>query len=298
VDARLEQLLASESLDAEFARSASFVDQSPDELLQRGSGWGALERLRREVSGERPFCSDALVFDDASLTEAQAPWLALLREGTFPDADPQIAPCSYMVQSEWQVRLEQVGDVATNWQTGLHLGVMHYYAGNRDAAREAWERSLGIATSAWVLRNLALMAWEDTNFDNAATLYSLAVQLQPRLLPLAIECGQKLIAMERPQLWLDLLETLPLSLRKMGRIRLLEGQAALAMSNFKRVAQLFDGTLVIDDLREGERSLSHLWFAYHEKRISTEEGVPVDDALRECVRREHPVPAEIDYRMS
>ena len=104
--------------------------------------------------------------------------------------------------------------------------------------------------------------------------------------------------MERPQVWLDLLDVLPEAIRTAGRIRLLEGQAALAVGDFDRVAQLFDGSLVIDDLREGERSLSHLWFAYHARRISVAEGIPDDDTLRERVQREFPVPAAIDFRMS
>ena len=42
--------------------------------------------------------------------------------------------------------------------------------------------------------------------------------------------------------------------------------------------------LVIDDLREGERTLSHLWFEYHMRRLSREEGIPMDDALREALQ--------------
>ncbi len=37
---------------------------------------------------------------------------------------------------------------------------------------------------------------------------------------------------------------------------------------------------------------------YHEKRLSASEGVPADAALAERVRREFPVPRNIDYRMS
>ena len=137
-----------------------------------------------------------------------------------------------------------------------------------------------------MLRNLALLAWEAGRFDEAAEHYAEALRLRPSLFPLAVECGQRLIAMERPQVWLDLLDVLPEVIRAAGRVRLLEGQAALAVGDFDRVAQLFDGSLVIDDLREGERSLSHLWLEYHARRISVAEGVQVDDALRDRVQRE------------
>jgi hypothetical protein len=78
----------------------------------------------------------------------------------------------------------------------------------------------------------------------------------------------------------------------------LEGQAALAVEDFERVERLFADPPVVDDLREGERSLSLLWFEYHEQRLSVSEKVPVDETLRDRVRREFPVPKEIDFRMS
>lgn len=299
VAGRLEALISCEALDAELMQGAAFADRPPDEMIQRGSGWGALERLRREAAGERPFCSEALVFDGASLTEAQAPWLALLNDGALPDLNPDAEPLSYMIQPEWQAMLDDaVSTDSANWAAWLHLGVMKYQEKALDAAREAWLRSLDAVRTPWALRNLALLAWEQERFDEATEYYAEALRLRPSLFQLAVECGQKLIAMERPQVWLDLLAALPETVRNAGRIRLLEGQAALAVNDFDRVAQLFDGSLVIDDLREGERSLSHLWFEYHARHISSAEGIPVDDALRERVQREFSVPEALDFRMS
>jgi len=63
------------------------------------------------------------------------------------------------------------------------------------------------------------------------------------------------------------------------------------------VEQIFAETPVVDDIREGETSLSHLWQAYQERRLSLAEGRPVDDGLRARARREFPVPRELDYRM-
>lgn len=299
VAARLEALISHEDLDAELRRSAAFVDLPPDEIMQRGSGWGALERLRREKAGERPFCSEALVFDDASLTEAQSPWLALLNDGALPALDPGAEPLSYMIQPAWQTRLDNAVRAGnTNWAAWLHLGVMKYQENEVDAARAAWLRSLDAMRTPWALRNLGLLAWEQGDFDAATVYYAEALRLRPGLFQLAVECGKRLIEMARPQVWLDVLDVLPEAVRTAGRIRLLEGQAALAVDDFTRVAQLFDGSLVIDDLREGEQSLSHLWFAYHTRRISVTEGIPDDDALRERVQREFPVPEAMDFRMS
>ena len=73
--------------------------------------------------------------------------------------------------------------------------------------------------------------------------------------------------------------------------------AALAVGDFARVEQVFADEVVVDDLREGERSLSQLWFDYHEQRLSKAENHPIDNTLRARVRREYPIPALFDFRM-
>ena len=300
VEAPLERLIPRADLNAEFARGAAFVDRAPAELFQRGSGWGALELLRLKAAGFPPFCSEGLAFAEASLSELQAPWAALLKEGALAASHPDAEPYGYMVQPEWRALLEAAVKQGrgANWSAWLHLGVMRYYAGERDAARRAWERSLVATETPWARRNLAVLAREDKRLDDASEQYVAACRLRPSLLPLAVECGQALIEAGRPGDWLDLLEALPEPVRSAGRIRLLEGRAALAVDDFDKVEGLFVGDLVIDDLREGERSLSELWFAFHERRISVRENARIDDALRERVRREFPVPKEIDFRMS
>jgi tetratricopeptide (TPR) repeat protein len=175
--------------------------------------------------------------------------------------------------------------------------LMRYQAGEREGARQAWERSLDHTPTPWAMRNLAVLAREEGRLGDAIELYTEACRMRPTLLPLVVECGRALIDTEHPREWLDLVEELPGVIRMAGRVRLLEGQAALAAKDFDRVAGLFADVPVIDDLREGERSLSQLWFEYHEQRLSALEGVPVDESLHARVRREFPVPPEIDFRM-
>jgi tetratricopeptide (TPR) repeat protein len=311
----LEALIPTSELEAEMARCASWLDLVPAEIIQRGAGWGALERLRRESSGASPMCSDGLIFDEQALSPAEAPWVQLLKTGTFPDANPAAPPGGYLTQPEWRERLERaVQGEAANWFAWMHLGIMRYAAAEPEAAAEAWERSLEAAENPWAARNLGLLLWEragragadvsaaDTSaselYVQATERYTQALRMAPDILPLAVECGQKLIAMDEHARWLALLEMLPPASRQAGRIRLLEGQAALAVGDLERVALLFDGSLVVDDLREGERSLSELWFDYHAERISRDEQVPIDEALRERVRETCPVPAFLDFRMS
>ena len=299
VEEALERLIPQAALAAEHDRGAKWADRPPTELFQRGSGWGALERLRREAAGEPPFCSEGLVFDTESLAEEQSAWVALLHEGAMLAREPDAEPGAYMVQAEWHRLLEDAVNHGrgAHWLAWLHLGVMRYYAGDRNGARRAWEMSLAEARTPWALRNLAVLAQEDGRPGDAAELYVEACRLRPSLVPLAVECGRALIEAGQPGQWLGLLAGLPESVRSVGRVRLLEAQAALAVGDYETVRRVFAEKPVVDDLREGEVSLSQLWFEFHERRLSTAENLPIDEALRARVRREYPVPEEFDFRM-
>lgn len=297
-ESAVQRLIARGAFESEFERSAAWADQPPAEMLQRASGWGALEQLRRAACGEPPLCSQGLVFNEPSLNEEQAPWIALLRDGAMPEIAPQAVPRGLMVQSEWRGLLEKAlnSGSMTNWLAWYYLGVMRCHAGDLDGARYAWEESLRQAETVWARRNLAALALQEGRLDEAAELYLAACRQRPSLLPLVVECGRALIEAGRPRQWLDFLSSLPDSIRSMGRVRLLEGQAALAVGDLPLTARILEERPVVVDLREGEVSLSHLWFAYHERRLSLENGLPIDDALRARVRREHPLPKELDFR--
>ncbi|MBZ0295092.1 MAG: tetratricopeptide repeat protein [Anaerolineae bacterium] len=299
VDSRLEALLPAETMQAEFERCGEMIDRQPAELFQRGSGWGALERLRREADGEPPFCTSALIFDDESLGAAQQPWLQLLNHGTFPQAAPDAVPTSYMVQAEWHTRLEQALQVQpdSGWLAWLHLGVMRQYDGDDEGARAAWEESYAQQENPWALRNLALLARLEGDLSQAAALYQQAHQLLPDLLPLTVEVGRALIDAGQAADWLALLDAMSAAHKQHGRLRLLEGEAALAVGDYDRVQRVFDDHVIVADLREGEKSLSQLWFDYQAKRLSEIENIPNDDALRARVQQEYPLPPQYDFRM-
>jgi tetratricopeptide (TPR) repeat protein len=299
VKERLEQIMTQADFEAEFEQAKTYADRPPRELLFRGSGWGALERLRREKAGEPPFCPEGLIFDGNSLSEPQAPWLHLLKNGCFPSLDSDSGPGGYLVQPEWRLLLEEsLGmEHCSSWLPWFHLGVMRHYAGDQEGAKRAWQQSLENKKTAWALRNLAILALEQKHVDEAARLYNEAHRLLPSLLPLTIELGQALLVAGRSQEWLDLLADLAEPDQFSGRIRLLKAQAALAQNDFDQVEQLLTAPLVVDDMREGELSLSQLWFDLHVGRLSAAEAVPIDDALRMRVRLEFPLPKELDFRM-
>jgi len=300
VDERLNNMLSQEQLEAALLDSEDTADRPPDEIIQQGSGWGALERRRRERASEKLFYPSSMVFSDDSLSADQKPWLSLLEDGALPYQDPADLPGAWMVQPEWRQLLEDAvragrGD---HWLAWLHLGVISYVEKDILAARQNWEKSLAREPSPWAYRNMAFLAERDGRLADAAELLLTARQMAPQVPSLALECCQALIGAKRPQDMLNLMDVLPCPVRDRGRMRILEARAALQIGDLKRVEEILRSRPLVPDIREGEVSLSDLWFEMHEKRISAEENVPVDDKLRQRVRRDYPPPQWLDFRQT
>jgi tetratricopeptide (TPR) repeat protein len=210
------------------------------------------------------------------------------------------APDGFMIEENWRLMLEDsmANPSADHWFSQFHLGVMQYANGDFTGAKEAWARSIEHSRTPWALRNLAVLYWKEKQFDKAVDMFTEACQLAPALLPLAVECGNCLIDAGQPGKWLEFLRSCPDFIRSNGRIRLLEAQAALAVNNLEVVKKFFDDAVIVEDLREGENTLSDLWFSYHEQYLSKTQNISIDVLLKEKLRRQYPLPESIDFRMS
>ena len=329
VAARLEETLPERELESQLARMRGVADAAPARILQRGSGWGAMERIRRERSSEPPLSSAGLPFDDEGLTPQQQPWIELLERGALPKRSSKHSPAASLVQEEWRKLLESAvrGRKGNHWHAWLQLGTMRYAAGDLKGARQAWEKSLAIAPSPWAIRNLAVLAKHEGKLAESAEMYLRAVRMiwkdadcvtpnakampgrakrrtsEHDLPPIASpphglveECCSSLIQAGRARDVLKIVSQLPPDLAHRGRVRLLQAQAAVEAGNW-RLALKTLRSLEVADVREGDNITTELWFRAHEQQIAQREGVPIDDSLREWVRRDCPPPRHLDYRM-
>ncbi len=303
VERELERRLPRALLERELARTAAAIaDRAPVELLHQGSGWGALEGVRRERAEQPPFASSAVPFPPSSIGDDQMPWLALLENGALPHRAPASDPGSLMVQPEWRALLESAvrqgrGD---HWLSWYHLGVMRYRAGDVAGAKKAWEQSIAREPSAWAFRDLAVLQREAGDESAAADLWLTAARLAPDVAPLAIECAKSLLTAGRYNEVIIFADARPDAVKRQGRIRLLRAVAALKLGDLETVAKYFEGDLDIANIREKETALSDLWFGYHEQRIARERGgeIKIDESLRRLVRKEFPPPVRFDFRLN
>jgi tetratricopeptide (TPR) repeat protein len=224
--------------------------------LHAGSGWGALESLRRAVVGEPPAPVIDRLFPRSGLGEDQAPWVAFLETGTLPAGTPR----SYVAGTAWSDLLERAADSAGSL---LHRGVVRWSAGRREAAVEAWEAACALEPGSWLaLRNLAAAAGLMGDPGRSAERYLGALELMPDLAQLRLEAIQALIAADRLPEAVELSRTAPAS-SFAGRFRLLEAWAAVLQGDTRPAESILEAGLEVADLREGETTLSDLWLAVH-----------------------------------
>jgi len=300
VERTVDALLNEEQVYAIHERLRGHADQEAGEPLHAGSGWGALERLRRSEREGRSV-PEGLSFPDGTLGEPQHAWLALLREGRMPETAAWDVPASWMVQDEWRELLETSlrteDGRGRNWTAYLHYGVMLLEVGKEEEAKAAWETSLRLRPSAWAYRNLARLAVRQEDEERAAACYEQAYLVSNGFPDRAFaeEYLQLLVRRgEYERAW-RLYESLPDELAGGDRIRIVVGAAALELGQDEYMQRLFETEFAI--IREGEVLIIDLWYKYHATKLAQERGTELSDALLTEAKAKFPPPGPIDFRM-
>ncbi len=90
-EGRMEQLIPAARLAAALDHAERWANRAPDVPVLTGSGWGALERLRRERSGTGWIDATGTPFSEQSLGPEQRAWAELLAGRGFSGADSFVA---------------------------------------------------------------------------------------------------------------------------------------------------------------------------------------------------------------
>ncbi|MEU5044179.1 DUF5107 domain-containing protein [Streptomyces griseorubiginosus] len=262
-EARLEAALPRAAVDEAHAAWKPYADAEPGEILATGSGWGALEVLR--AGWKLP----GTPFEESTLGEPQAPWLELLRTGSFPEPRRVRPPGGTLVAPHWRDMLETAPATPL---TEYHLGVAQWHAGDRAQAVRSWERGLELAPSRWpLLRCLAVADQESGHRERAAERYADAFDdlCQERrddgeswtaaTAALGREALEALLTAGRTAEARAVWERLHTSTRARGRFRLIEARLLLAEGRPEAARAVFDEGFEVADLREGAEAIGALW---------------------------------------
>jgi tetratricopeptide (TPR) repeat protein len=289
----LEQLIPRAEVDRALTVAAAWADVAPVEVLNHGSGWGALERNVRERHGDDSLSLLGTPFGDETLGPEQEAWVELLRTGRVPSPPADHAPASYQTSHRWLPLLE----AAEGWLPKLYLGVVLAHAGDLPGASDAWGRSLAGQPTAWAWRNLAALARAGGDLPLAIRRFRRAVALRGDLAPLRRELIDTLLAAGDGAQALAVIDAAPAEQRSLGRFRLAGIRAALLTGDLDRAGRILEDGVVLPDVREGEPALHDVWFDYQVALAARAARRPVDADLVAQVRATVPIPADLDFRM-
>ena len=290
-----------------------------DKLLHRGSGFGALEIKRMKLDGDGEVPKN-LLFPEETIGAVEAPWLSLLESGRLPETDVKALPTSYMVSEKWLARLKAAADRGDDWAALMHYGVAIYEYQRTDvfvnrandkiydilqteAAEAAFKRSLSIRESVWCYRNLAIIAERAGNEALAEQYYDKALALPEVYDDYAI-VSEYMIFLNKQKRYAkcwEIFEGLPENCSSVDRIKISAASAAVKLRNSDYLDGFFKEPHY--DIREGEESLTNVWFEYSALGLARERGItdPTPEQLEELIDLAWdlcPPDYSIDFRMS
>jgi hypothetical protein len=270
---------------------------SKGEILHSGSGWGALEVRRRVYTGEKTI-PPGFSFPESSLTKEHLPWLSLLETGVFPPIPKNTLPLSYMTDSAWASFLEKSID-SPNGAHGAALNclaVLFCENGEEAKAVKLWERAAETADPL-ALRNLACIALRKNDLSGALSLMERAFTQERGLIDPAFTEEYLRLLVDNRQFetaW-KVFNSLPRDFRENERIAVSAGQAAIETGKYDFVQTLFDKELVF--IKEGETTISDLWYRLQAINMAQARGVPYTEGLFNEALETLTPPGKIDFRM-
>ena len=319
IDSRMsEQRL---NLIDENLKKLADLPVSESEILHTGSGFGALEAKRMAIDKDGKVPS-SMCFPSFTMGKEQAPFLHLLKEGILPDESPRYYTPTYMISDKWIPRLKNSLDApgGETWYSLLQYGIAVYEntdlslyakdsvtdednAQRADLAEKLWTRSLELCPSYLALRNLAQLEWQRGNTESAESYYDRAIAEDGAFddFALAAEYMGFLVGEGKYQKLWSLYSSLPEECKKADRISIYAAMAAVKLSELSYLEEFFAKEHY--DIREGECSLTDIWFEFCARKMARERGLDendhevisilFDEAWDTC-----PPSEDIDFRMS
>lgn len=267
------------------------------DFVLTGSGWGALENIRRAADGQISL-SDTYLFPENCLTETQLEWMRFIEKGVLIERPVCEEPKGYLVDALWHERLEKaIANPENNhWYAYMHLGVMRYAAGDVNGAKEAFEKSVELTPNAWCYRNLAMIYRNELEDKEQAVEYmTKAVELNKNCRGILLDTATTYVAAGKEKMWLELFETLDAKWQKDGRLQLNYVSALMKEQRYDEAAEILKPGFSIPDMKEADTDLSDIWFELYSNIIAKDTGITDTDELNRLVEEKYPL-GDLDFR--
>lgn len=284
-------------ISAELKRAYSrYKDAKFVRVVCNGSGWGVLKELERSRAKQSPL-SRFCIFPSETLSEKQKPFINLLENGVFPEVSPDCPPKAYCVTEAIRNTMRLSVNIAPNWTALYHFGVMLYAAGETESARNAWEESLKLRENAWAYRNLAMLYRNEYgDKKRAAELMEKAVSLKRDCKALWIDFAETLLGAGKYSEWLEREQKIPKGISANSRLQMYKAMCLLRLNEPEKAAEIIDDKFILEDVKEGEFSISALWNEIYGAIIAKKYRLADKTEILLAMEKEYPL-RNLDFRM-
>lgn len=245
----------------------SIAKKPSSKVICRGTGYGALENLRRKAQNIKQMSPQ---LDFCNIDDDNRQWVNLLENGCFMEQDIHKVPDSYMSQDEWFDLLSKSvgGKNENNWYAWYQLGLMNINRENYLNAKICIEKSLKIEETSWAYHALAVISDITGESVDIEDYILKSISMNPNDLSMAKEGLHILLKSKLYTEILDISKLLSSNILNDGRIQMLICAANLYTGNVDEADLIMnsgDG-LLVPDIREGEELLGELWIEIEKKK--------------------------------
>lgn len=281
-ETKLEALIPEAELEKLLSATKPMALTPAAELRHHGSGWGALENLRREKAGEANISPH---LDFGEIGEEQEQWKTLLETDTFGARCPKTAPESYISAGNplypaqasgdfWLAKAEKAAHTTEeySWYSRYQYGVMLLSIRRFAEARTELERSMELKPNPWALYSLARLAGFRGEYERASAMTVEAAAMAPDDISLVKAALKAMTDSKKYSSVTRFVSELEPEIAALPRIRLYLANALVKTGRIDEAdALLHDGGgLVVADIREGETSITEIWYEIEEAKAKRE----------------------------
>lgn len=289
---RIEEMVGEKWLENFLIRTKKdFALVPAEEVVFKGTGWGALEKLQREFKKQTPMETH---LDFGEIGDDQKFWLCLMENGYCPTPDAKDVPASYMISKDWKKRLLKAisGPDSENWYAHYLLGTIYVYEMEYESALAMFRKSVALQESCWGYYGMAIAYYFLKEDPSAIDAIEKSLALCKDDINLARDYCKMMSALGQFEKIRNVFESLSDEVKTDPKMRYFYANSLCRCGDIEGAeAIIYEGDgLQIPDMREGEESLTDLWFAI--ERIKAErEGKEFDAAHAKP-------PAFLDFRMT
>ena len=249
-------------------------------ILYAGSGWGALEQVRR-MNENQPLFPRQFSFPAETIGAEQMMYMELICEHTLPELKETELPAAFMIDKAYQPYLEKcLENNSKDAMAHLLLGSLFYEDGQDEAGIAHWKEGLSIVNAPIFWRNLAFAAAQAGNNEQALA-YMEEAHLDER--PDIDQAFYKeyFTYMLKAGKFAEVFacyQSLPENLKAEESLYAKACEAAIKLDEFEFLEEAFKRDYAL--VREGETLIGDIWFEYAKKKGIPESEIPTHLDMR------------------